>query len=994
MFGATSTLSITSSELIGNGGASSFIQNGGTHTSGGDMTIGLGTNTQSNYFLNNGTLTALGNITLGQFGLGGLNQNNGNFSITSNFYLGYQPSATGTYNLANGNATIGSIYDGIYGTGNVTQTGGNLSILGTLYLGTNQGVSSGTYSLNNGNLSAVTIYQGYGGTGVFNQNGGNLTFTNAFLVGAGTNGTTTYTLSNGTVNGYYFYVGNFYGAGVVNQTGGAMTVNTLIIGGSTVSGTYNQSGGNLTLTSSLSLFSGSYNLSAGTLNLPSTGSFYAVTAGATFNQNGGTINGYLNSNGNFTSRAGNFNGTFENGVQGVANFLIFTPVGGSIKNHGVLNISSQLGAGAGQVFFNDGTVNILAGGQIFSVAPITNNGTINAVGAIGGNAGFTNNLAVIQGAGTLSFTVTGGATNNGSFTLASGHLFTLSSTLGNAGAFVVGGALVNGSGTLANVAGGVVTGPGTISSGFSNAGTLLPGSGTLNISSPWTNSGVVELSGLTSALTGAAITNSGTIQGVGTVGSPVANTGTIEAIGGTLVSAGSTTNAVGGTLTASTGNKLLVSGGLANNAGLINLTGGTFDNGGQPLTNTGEISGYGTFRFGGLTNNANMTFSGTNGSTTTITGNITNSANSFINIKFNPAIFTGTVTNNANATIATLNTTVTFAGVFNNNGFYIPDPTITIVSTFNNNGTVTGGVSDGYVINAPGQFNNFGSFTNSGTFSSATNVTNVGTFTQSGPQNWSTNTTFTSSGTATFNTDTGSASVSPLNILITGGTVNLAATQHLNALTINAGRAAITAGTTKTNALTLAGSTDNWTSDLEVGSNKLVVETTPGTKAATLATLENQVSYGITNSAGITSATLPAHTAIAVIDNGQLATPFTTFGGVAVDTNSILVAPELLGDTNIDGNVDLNDLNTVLNNLGSANTDWTHGNFDGNPAIDLNDLNAVLNNLGNSYANSSAALAAEAMLQASPDTPIPEPASLTMAGGSTALLLLRRKRLK
>ena len=110
-----------------------------------------------------------------------------------------------------------------------------------------------------------------------------------------------------------------------------------------------------------------------------------------------------------------------------------------------------------------------------------------------------------------------------------------------------------------------------------------------------------------------------------------------------------------------------------------------------------------------------------------------------------------------------------------------------------------------------------------------------------------------------------------------------------------------------------------------------------------------------------------------------------------MDTNSILIAPELLGDSNIDGHVDLNDLNTVLNNLGVANTSWTTGNFDGASTIDLNDLNDVLNNLGTTYANSSSVIAAEALVGATPAI-TPEPASLSLVLLAVPVLLRKRRR--
>jgi hypothetical protein len=58
----------------------------------------------------------------------------------------------------------------------------------------------------------------------------------------------------------------------------------------------------------------------------------------------------------------------------------------------------------------------------------------------------------------------------------------------------------------------------------------------------------------------------------------------------------------------------------------------------------------------------------------------------------------------------------------------------------------------------------------------------------------------------------------------------------------------------------------------------------------------------------------------------------------------------LLGDANLDGHVDLTDLSAVLNNFGTATSNWTNGNFDGAATVDLTDLSDVLNNFGASSA--------------------------------------------
>ncbi len=79
----------------------------------------------------------------------------------------------------------------------------------------------------------------------------------------------------------------------------------------------------------------------------------------------------------------------------------------------------------------------------------------------------------------------------------------------------------------------------------------------------------------------------------------------------------------------------------------------------------------------------------------------------------------------------------------------------------------------------------------------------------------------------------------------------------------------------------------------------------------------------------------------------------------------------------------------MLNNLGSTNSNWTDGNFDGAATVDLNDLNDVLNNLGVTFAGNATILAAEALLQAAPSN-VPEPASLASAA-LLSLHLLRGK---
>jgi len=56
--------------------------------------------------------------------------------------------------------------------------------------------------------------------------------------------------------------------------------------------------------------------------------------------------------------------------------------------------------------------------------------------------------------------------------------------------------------------------------------------------------------------------------------------------------------------------------------------------------------------------------------------------------------------------------------------------------------------------------------------------------------------------------------------------------------------------------------------------------------------------------------------------------------------------PRLLGDVNLDGTVNSNDLLTVLQNYGVSGGGWQQGNMDGNGAVDSTDLLYVLQNYG------------------------------------------------
>ena len=58
----------------------------------------------------------------------------------------------------------------------------------------------------------------------------------------------------------------------------------------------------------------------------------------------------------------------------------------------------------------------------------------------------------------------------------------------------------------------------------------------------------------------------------------------------------------------------------------------------------------------------------------------------------------------------------------------------------------------------------------------------------------------------------------------------------------------------------------------------------------------------------------------------------------------------LLGDANLDGKVDINDLTIVLAHYNQTGMTWTDGEFTGSGTVDINDLTIVLANYGQTLA--------------------------------------------
>ena len=466
--------------------------------------------------------------------IGSAAQSTGVYDITGPATGSFTATATTTADL-----TVGD-----NGTGTFNQSGGVVTIDGNLYLGGSSAGAIGTYNLNstgsNGTtptLSAANEYIGNNGSGAFTQSAGTNTVASNLTIAVNSGSRGTYNLSGGILQlGHWFYNSFLHRSFFIVST----VLNN---------GTFNQSGG------TLQDINGGSSLT------------FTNSASGTVNISGGAINANLTNNGTVN-------------IQGTGSDFV---IGGGVTNNSVIEAWAD-----GQTMTVNGS-GLNNGGQITLRAtiingsgPLTNNGQIAGGGNIGGTGGFTNNGLLTQTdpyaqSGNLTLSNTGTLSNAGTILMAGGYVLTLSgSGLSNTGTVNLNGGTLAGSATLINVAGGVVQGSGLISAGFFNSGgaTLLLQAGTTDISNAFSNDGTILLNGVTANLTGGAITNNGTLQGFGSVGSNITNlgSGTVEALGGTLVINGSFSNA--GLIAAPAGAKVLLANSSGVNRGTISLTGG------------------------------------------------------------------------------------------------------------------------------------------------------------------------------------------------------------------------------------------------------------------------------------------------------------------------------------------------------------------------------------------------------------------------------------
>jgi hypothetical protein len=175
------------------------------------------------------------------------------------------------------------------------------------------------------------------------------------------------------------------------------------------------------------------------------------------------------------------------------------------------------------------------------------------------------------------------------------------------------------------------------------------------------------------------------------------------------------------------------------------------------------------------------------------------------------------------------------------------------------------------------------------------------------------------------------------------------------------------------------------TSTLDLADNDMAILYGSGITPLSAITAELHQAYdgGLWDKPGLTSSVARTMGGATALGFGEASTlNLSTFDGLTLGGNAVLVKYTVVGDTNLDGIVNGTDYNTVLGNFDSSGQTWTGGDFGYSGTVTGADYNALLTNFDQNLANllpggSSSAQASVALASSKKTTTTSSPPKVT-----------------
>jgi len=201
------------------------------------------------------------------------------------------------------------------------------------------------------------------------------------------------------------------------------------------------------------------------------------------------------------------------------------------------------------------------------------------------------------------------------------------------------------------------------------------------------------------------------------------------------------------------------------------------------------------------------------------------------------------------------------------------------------------------------------------------------------------------------------------DVQISGGSsVSLATSSCVRGLSLSGG-ASLTVATGGTRVFRTTGLAIDGKSRLDLTNNDLIQQSTVAERTADLATVRDLIksgnNLGLWNGAGITSSAAESNKlkgfGFALNDKGGGILLDTSFDGISVDANSILVKYTYNADADLDGNVGFADLTKLAQNYGTTGRMFSDGDFNHDGNVDFADMVVIAQSYGMTTSSAIAA---------------------------------------